>query len=78
MTRDDEIGFYRQEKLKFNELLNTLGWTEDYLLKEVCFRKGFLRYEIEMIVARNINSMSIRSKPLFSNRIKTCTKLSIS
>jgi hypothetical protein len=34
---DDKISFYNQEKLKFDELLNKLGWTEDYLLKEVCF-----------------------------------------
>jgi len=33
---DDQIRFYKQEKLKFDELLNKLGWTEDYLLKEVC------------------------------------------
>jgi hypothetical protein len=33
---DDEIRFYEQEKFKFDELLNKFGWTEDYLLKEVC------------------------------------------
>ena len=35
---DNEIIFYQQEKLKFNELLNKLQWSEDYLLNEVCFR----------------------------------------
>jgi hypothetical protein len=34
---DDEIRFYKQEKLRFNELLNKLGWTEDCLLSEVYF-----------------------------------------
>jgi len=40
---DDKISFYNQEKLKFDELLNKFGWTEDYLLKEVCFfsKKNF-------------------------------------
>ncbi|CAF2575992.1 unnamed protein product [Rotaria sp. Silwood2] len=31
---DDEIIFYKREKLKFNELLSKLNWTEDCLLKE--------------------------------------------
>jgi len=35
---DNEILFYKREKSRFDELLNELGWTEDSLLKEVCFR----------------------------------------
>ncbi|CAF1199994.1 unnamed protein product [Rotaria sordida] len=31
---DDEIIFYKREKLKFNELLSKFDWTEDCLLKE--------------------------------------------
>ncbi len=34
---DEEIHFYKQEKSKFDELLKKFGWTEDYLLNEVCF-----------------------------------------
>ncbi len=34
---DEEISFYKQEKSKFDELLKKFGWTEDYLLNEVCF-----------------------------------------
>jgi hypothetical protein len=56
---DDEIRFYEQEKYKFNELLNKFGWTEDYLLKEVCGVFFFLKREIMKILARKINSMSI-------------------
>lgn len=32
---DDDLRFYQEEKLKFNELLNKLGWTEENLSKEV-------------------------------------------
>ena len=32
---DDESKFYQEEKLKFNELLNKLGWTEENLLEKV-------------------------------------------
>jgi hypothetical protein len=33
---DEEIRFYEREKSKFDELIKKFGWTEEYLLNEVC------------------------------------------
>jgi len=34
---DNEKKFYQQEKMKFNQLLNRLGWTEENLLEQEPF-----------------------------------------
>ena len=45
---DDKIIFYQREKLKFNELLNKLQWSEDCLLNDVCFLFFFLYESLNM------------------------------
>ena len=56
---DDEIRFYNEEKLRFEELLNKFSWTEDCLLNEVClWARDFYTKKCGSFLARNFNSMS--------------------
>lgn len=73
---DDELLFYKREKLRFNELLGKLNWTENCLLQEVCVQNESLRLKIMMVLERNIDSMSKQSRTSISNKIKTPKKLS--
>ena len=38
---ENYIRFYQEEKFKFDQLLNKLGWTEDCLLNEVGWSSFF-------------------------------------